>query len=308
MPLHNVLSAIDESKVLLQSLHDPLCTTKQIGLDVLRLDLLHPVISGNKWFKLKYYLQDALLEEKPGVVTFGGPYSNHIAATACAAALAGIPSAAIIRGEQPPHLSPTLQDAEQAGMHLEFVARPRYDTGFDRDGVYSINPLFQNYAIIPAGGAGPRGLAGATEILNLVTGNTYTHILCAVGTATMATGLLLASNIDQHIIGVSVVKQPQALATMFPNTIPAEMMSRFTMNTDYHFGGYARKTNTLINFMNVLYMQHQLPTDFVYTGKLLFAVFDLAATDFFPPSAKILVVHSGGLQGNRSLPPGVLKF
>jgi 1-aminocyclopropane-1-carboxylate deaminase len=282
---------------------------KKIELDVLRLDKIHPVISGNKWFKLKNYLVDAIENKYETILSFGGAYSNHIVATACAAKLAGLRSIGIIRGDRPVQLSHTLQTAEQYGMRLLFVNRAEYKRKDAPDFLNSVLDQFPGSYIIPEGGSGILGRKGSEEILQLTDKNRYDHIFCAVGTGTMFIGLANASPTQQYISGISVLKGvPGAWEKDIQPFIQAEKRNYCKIHDDYHFGGYAKKTPELIRFMNWLHDQSGIPTDFVYTSKLFYAMMDLTRKNYFSSGTKILLIHSGGLQGNLSLAPGTLNF
>ena len=273
-------------------------TPQQIGLDVLRLDKIHPIISGNKWFKLKGWLQLATAGASRQIVTFGGAWSNHIIAAAYAAKLAGLRATGIIRGEEPARLSDTLQAAAGYGMQLEFISRGTYQQKEDPAFLRQLSDRYPGSIIIPEGGAGASGIAGSREILDTVDRSRYTHILCAVGTATMYQGLVAAALPGQSVIGIAVLKGFPAPPEGQPNRIIP----------GYHFGGYARQTTALLDFMNEFHQATGIPSDFVYTGKLFYAALDLIRGDLFPARSRLLVIHSGGLQGNRSLPPGRLHF
>lgn len=279
---------------------------KNISTDVLRLDKIHPVISGNKWFKLKYYLQEAIGTNHKTILTFGGAYSNHIIAAAYAANASGLKSIGIIRGERSPIISHSLLQAEKYGMQLAFISREDYkkrnEAGFQK----MLAEKFDAAFIIPEGGSGANGIRGSAEILNGININAYTHIICAVGTGTMFSGLANSSLSYQKIIGISVLKG----MTDGYKTLPDDLnkMSQFEINHDYHFGGYAKKNEVLIEFINGFYRQTGIPTDFVYTGKLFYAALDLVKRNYFNAESKILVIHSGGLQGNASLMRGTLIF
>jgi len=255
-----------------------------IQMDVLRLDKIHPVISGNKWFKLKEYLTIAITEGRRHLVTFGGAWSNHIIAAACAAHHAGLSSTGIIRGEKPANPSPTLRGAEEYGMQLEFISRSAYRQKEEPAFLASLTARYPNAIIIPEGGAGQPGIKGSMDILRGIDSSPYFHILCAVGTGTTYKGLMAAAAPGQEVIGISVLTAP------------------------YHFGGYARHTPELLNFMNSWYHATGIPSDIVYTGKLFYAAVDMVRKGLFPPHSRLLLIHSGGLQGNRSLPPGSLDF
>ena len=279
---------------------------KNISVDVLRLDKIHPVISGNKWFKLKYYLQEARGEKQSGaVLTFGGAWSNHIIATAFMAKLYGLHSIGVIRGERPFELSVTLQAAKNCGMSLEFISRELYSQKNEDAYLTFLKNKFGHPYVIPEGGAGLAGIKGSEEILSLVEINKYSHIICCIGTATMYQGLLNASLPGQQVIGIPVLKGITYPQPEFTEDL--KMVNRKIIN-EYHFGGYAKKTPALIQFMNRFYRQTGIPSDFVYTGKLLFGCTDLVIRDYFAPGSQILIIHSGGLQGNASLPAGALLF
>ena len=276
-------------------------------VDVLRLDLIHPVISGNKWFKLKEYLEDARALGKNILLTFGGTYSNHIVATAATAQLNQFKSIGIIRGEKPAILSHTLQDAINNGMDLYFISREHYKEHIIPPDVFRRYNQDDIY-IIQEGGYGPPGVLGAKEILLQLDTSVYTHIITSVGTGTTISGLIESSDSSQFIIGISSLKNNFSLQDSIQNFLSEENKNRFRLIHDYHFGGYAKYTQALIEFMNEWYQLTGIPSDFVYTGKLFFAVKDLLEKNFFPQQSKILIIHSGGLQGNLSLSKGTLIF
>jgi len=275
-------------------------------VDVLRLDLIHPVISGNKWFKLKYFLEEAKNQNKKTILTFGGAFSNHIIATAATRKEFNLKSIGIIRGEKPPILSHTLQDAINYGMDLFFVSREEYKQKKIPQEIFDEHKEEEIY-IIPEGGYGIKGVEGVKEILQNIDNN-YTHIIAAVGTGTTLAGLIEGSYSHQQIIGISVLKNNFSLEKEIENLIADKNKNRTTIIHDYHFGGYAKHTNELIYFMNEFYDNTGIPSDFVYTGKLFFAINNLIHRKYFPSKSKLLIVHSGGLQGNRSLPKGTLIF
>jgi len=256
----------------------------QVTMDVLRLDQLHPVVSGNKWFKLKEWLRLAKDRDSRHLITFGGAWSNHIIATAYAAREAGLSATGIIRGERPANPSDTLIGAETYGMQLEFISREQYRQKEDQAFLARLSARYPGAIIIPEGGAGAPGIRGSMDILREIDSSPYSHILCAVGTGTTCKGLTAAAAAEQQVIGISVLSPP------------------------YHFGGYAPHTPELLDFIRHFYRATGIPSDFVYTGKLFYAALDMVRKDYFPPNSRILVIHSGGLQGNRSLPPGVLGF
>lgn len=272
-------------------------------LHVLRLDLIHPVISGNKWFKLKIYLEEALRLGRNTVVTYGGAYSNHIVAAAAACKLYGLKGIGIIRGEKPLLLSPTLRDAASYGMELEFVSREDYRNRRMPERIATLQDAY----LIHEGGYGLKGAEGAASILSQAGGN-YTHILAAAGTGTMLAGLALAAKPGQEVTGVPVLRNIQSLGEEIDALLPQEKKGSFRLLDGFHFGGYAKHNAELIRFMNGWYELTGIPTDFVYTGKLFFALDQQMQQNYFPEGSRVLAIHSGGLQGNRSLPKGTLIF
>ena len=279
---------------------------KDVAVAVLRLDEIHPLVSGNKWFKLKNYLEDAARQQKKAVLTFGGPYSNHILATAAACSLYGFSSIGIIRGEAPERFSPTLLDAQQLGMQLVFVSRQDYKAKKIPAEAYGVLKKSDIY-IINEGGFGEPGVQGSMGILKSCNTQSYTHIVAAVGTGTMLAGLINAAQPQQQIIGISVLKA-NFPAEKSVRTFVTAASTNFQILHDFHFGGYAKHTPQLLQFMNDWHAQTGIPTDFVYTAKTFYAAGQLIENDFFPPGSSLLLIHSGGLQGNRSLPAGALRF
>ena len=271
-----------------------------LEVSVLRLDKIHPIISGNKWFKLRFYLEDAKAKGKKTILTFGGAWSNHIIATAAAGQKNGFSTIGIIRGEEPATLSPTLTNARDYGMRLVFIPRDEYSEK-------NIPPalLKEDCYIINEGGYGSLGAAGASTMLDGLV-DPYTHICCAAGTGTMTAGLANSAK-ERKVVAISVLKNNHGLEGMIRALLNSDANPP-VLNHDYHFDGYAKYQPALLEFMNKLYQQTQIPTDFVYTAKLFYGVRDLVQKNFFPSGSRILLVHSGGLQGNLSLRKGTLMF
>lgn len=284
----------------------PLLSKFDATVDVLRLDKIHPIISGNKWFKLKKYLEDAQGLRKNIVATFGGAYSNHIVATAAAGKISGVTTIGIIRGERPNEMSHTLTQSLDLGMKLYFISREDYKNKIIPEELFHEHHEDEIYWI-DEGGYGKKGIEGSKTILDLVDPSNYSHIIGAVGTGTTLAGLIEASSPRQQIIGISVMKNNFGLKQAIEVLISTSK-DQFELIHDYHFGGYAKQTKPLIDFINSLYEATGIPSDFVYTGKLFYAVNDLAEKNHFPKGSRLLVIHSGGLQGNLSLPKGTLIF
>ena len=281
----------------------PVFSSRQIQVEVLRLDKIHSQSSGNKWFKLQYYLQQAIKENKKRILTFGGAWSNHIIATAAACRLYQLPCTGLIRGEEPSSLSPVLTAAREMGMELCFLSRTDY-----ANDVIPAQFHHPDHLILAAGGYGAEGAVGAADIFNYSKNKkTYTHICCAAGTGTMMAGLLLGKEKQQEVTGISVMRNNHSLENEMKALLP-DCPKEYSLHHDYHFGGYARYTKELIQSMNDWFRQTGIPTDFVYTVKLVYAICDLASKGYFPAGSKLLLIHSGGLTGNASLSKGTLIF
>lgn len=292
--------------IVTQTLRKPLFKTRGLSLDVLRLDKIHRHISGNKWYKLKYHTTEALRQGKTGIVTFGGAYSNHLVATAVACKEQHLKSVGILRGEQTFPENNSIVQMKEAGMELIYVNREEY-----KNKEQLITPFIEKnneYYYVPEGGQSDLGVKGAGEILSEAS-DTYTHIICAVGTGTTLAGIINASGDGQTVIGTCALKIPDQNDNEIDRFIRSITTKRnWSIDYDHHFGGYAKKTTELIAFMNSVYQEENIPTDFVYTAKMFYAVYDMAAKDLFQRGSKLLMIHTGGLQGNRSLPEGTLIF
>ncbi len=279
--------------------------SKDVALYVLRTDTLHPVVSGNKWFKLKYYVQDALDKGYRKMATFGGCFSNHIVATAFATQQAGLQATGIIRGEEHSLLnSHTLQQAKEYGMNFYFTSR---ETFKNKD---ELKETFSDCYIVNEGGYGVLGAKGASEMLtNIPDYGSFDYIMMATGTGTTMAGIINAASIHQNVIGISVMKNNYSLEREMTSLLTGiSLQKKFKLLHDYHFGGYAKNSDELISFMNGFYTETGIPTDFVYTGKAVFALKELIDNDIIPKYSKILFIHTGGLQGNCTLPKDKLIY
>ncbi len=272
--------------------------------DILRLDNIHPTISGNKFFKLQLHIAKALVEGYRTIATFGGAYSNHIVAVACACREVGLQSVGIIRGEEPINKSDTLLQSASFSMQLKYVSREDFK---DKEAIKN-RYKEENYYWINEGGYSCLGAEGVKEICNWID-ETYTDIVCAVGTGTMMAGLIAGSLPNQKVTGISVLKGATNLQKDMEALLrPSDLQKNYEVIDGYHFGGYAKHPKELIDWMNLFYQQNEVPTDIVYTSKLCYAVNDLLQKGYFKPDSKLLLIHSGGLQGNLSLPVGTLVF
>lgn len=257
----------------------------QIG--VLRLDLIHPDISGNKWFKLKYNLEQAEKENKDTIITFGGAFSNHIVATAMACKLVNLKSIGIIRGEETSAINPTLSFAKQHHMELLFVTRNEYAQKSDFGYLQRLRYMYPHAYIIPEGGDNRLGQKGCEEILTESAKN-YSSVFCAYGTGTTYKGISKSLLPHQELTVVNVL-----------NFEATANEAQTTILNNYHFGGYAKHTQELLVFKKWFEETYQIPLDYVYTSKLFFAAFDLMKQEKLKKEHQILIIHCGGLQGNK---------
>ena len=304
----NEKEIVNKEGLGVDALELPELKAMNVDVDVLRLDKIHPVISGNKWYKLKYFLAEARSRQCTTLISFGGAFSNHIIATACAAGMLQLKSVGIIRGETPRRLSHTLHQAKDYGMELIFSSRLEYPR-YEKEKSEELLKQYPGSLIIPEGGAGPNGVKGSAEILDLTAGEFYKHVFCAVGTGTTFMGLSNAAQAGQTVIGIRVLKGYPVIPDGNKLLLSSSLQNdHHRIINDYHFGGYAKKNPELFQFMNSFYARTGIRTDFVYTGKLFYAALDLIQRKIFPDKSKMLIIHSGGLQGTNSLPKGTLNF
>jgi 1-aminocyclopropane-1-carboxylate deaminase len=285
-------------KAPLQKLEDKLFEEKHLNMYVLRLDLIHPFISGNKWYKLKYNVEEFLRSGKDHLVTFGGAYSNHIVATAAAGKEFGINTIGIIRGEElHPKANTVLQFASRCGMKLIFVSRPDYRILKENsDAVaekvnHALETKGSKLFILPEGGSNELALTGSTEIVKEIPID-FDYILAACGTGMTLGGIAKSIKPEQKAIGISVLHGEDFLEK---NISGWSRGNNFQIIYDYHFGGYARMNAELKNFCITFSSRHNLPIEPVYTGKLFFGLYDLIRKDFFNHGSTIVAIHSGGI-------------
>jgi 1-aminocyclopropane-1-carboxylate deaminase len=274
-------------------------------VDLLRLDSLHPIVSGNKFYKLRFYIAAAIQNGCSTVVSFGGPYSNHIVALAFTAKEAKLKSIGYIRTNADEPMTPSLAEAKAYGMELVYLGRTDFQS--KKASILELSATKSDTYFIDEGGYGAIGAKGAATILSENNTAHYNYIVCAVGTGTMLAGCINAASPNQKIIGIPVLKNEGSIENEI-NVLLIDKNSPYTLLHQFHQGGYAKTNPKMIDFMNRLWDTEKIPTDIVYTSKLLFGVEQLIQENYFEKDASILVIHSGGLQGNRSLPVGTLKF
>lgn len=281
--------------VLNQQVHLPILKEKNITLFIKREDKIHPFISGNKYRKLKYNLLDAKHKGQDTLLTFGGAYSNHIAATAYAGKEYKLNTIGVIRGEEIAKKwqdNPTLFFAAENGMRFKFVSRTAYKEKETDSFLKELENEFGTFYALPEGGANTLGIKGCEEILTQED-SSFNYVCSSVGTGGTVSGIVNASSASQKIIGFSALKGD------FLKDEIRKFASKenWELQTNYHFGGYAKVSSELVAFINDFKLKTTIPLDPIYTGKMLYGILDLVAKDYFKPKTKILAIHSGGLQG-----------
>ena len=270
-----------------------------ISVSIKREDLIHPIVSGNKFRKLKYNLIQAKAENQTTLLTFGGAFSNHIAAVAFAGKEQNFKTIGIIRGEELRNKiseNPTLKFAQDCGMQLEFVTREVYREKSEVSLLENLKNGFGNFYLIPEGGTNELAIKGCEEILTIEDSN-FDFICCAVGTGGTISGIINNALPHQKVLGFPALKG-DFLQDEIRNFVRQD---NWELITDYHFGGYGKVSPDLIDWINQFYEQTQIPLDPVYTGKMVFGIVDLIAKNYFPENAKILLIHTGGLQGIQGM-------
>lgn len=286
--------------VHLQRIEDPLLEKHKVELFMKREDQLHPHISGNKWRKLKYNLQAAYEEQHDTLLTFGGAFSNHIAAVAAAGKEFGFHTIGIIRGEEHLPLNHTLAFAREQGMELHYMDRSTYR---DKDGpeiMQSLRERFGTFYPIPEGGSNALAVKGCVEIVADFDKSAYDFICAPCGTGGTLAGLVAGMNRRGQVLGFPALKGGSFLKEEIDTLTKAyngQLYHNYQLLTYYHFGGYAKWTPELVHFIHLFRDVSGIPLDPVYTGKMLFGIYDLIQKGFFKPCSRLLAIHTGGLQG-----------
>jgi len=268
---------------------------KDVEVYIKREDLLHEFVSGNKIRKLKYNLLQAQEENHYAILTFGGAFSNHISAVSYACKAMNLTSIGVIRGEElvdKAHNNPTLSFTQQNGMQLEFVSREAYRQKDSDEFIQKLKQKFGNFYVVPEGGTNDLAVLGCEEILT-DQDDIFDYLCCAVGTGGTISGIINSSKVHQKVLGFSALK----------GDFLEDKIRKFTQKNnwklikDYHFGGYAKINRELISFINEFKQQTNIPLDPVYTAKMCYGISDLARKNYFEKGTKILLIHTGGLQG-----------
>lgn len=266
-----------------------------ISVYIKREDLIHPFVSGNKFRKLKYNLLQAKEENQETLLTFGGAFSNHIAAVAFAGKEKGFKTIGIIRGDELGSKisgNPTLLFAQNCGMQLEFISREAYRLKSEISFLENLKQKFGSFYLIPEGGTNMLAIKGCKEILTQEDAE-FDYICCPIGTGGTISGIINSVLPHQKVLGFPALKGG-FLKAEIRNFVQNE---NWELITDYHFGGYGKVNAALIGFINQFYAVNQIPLDPIYTGKMVFGVIDLIQKNYFPAESKILLIHTGGIQG-----------
>ena len=289
-------------------LEEQLFRDKNILVDVLREDLNHSVIQGNKLRKLTYNLKNAKKKGNKTLLTFGGAYSNHILAVAQAGKEYGFKTIGIIRGEENLPLNFTLKTATELGMQLHYIDRTTYKIKHTQDFKDYLRNIYGAFYLIPEGGTNYYAVNGCMEIIK--DSSLYDYVCCPIGTGGTISGITIANKNQSKVIGFPALKNGDFLKDEVHSQINSVtqdeeltdiLMESFSLQTDYHFGGYAKINEELINFVREFNSIHGFKWDLIYNGKMAFGVFDLIKKNHFPKGSKILLVHTGGLQGINGL-------
>lgn len=285
------------SPAIVQPLQHDVFSRAGIQVMVLRLDLIHPEVSGNKWFKLKHNINEMRRQNKNTLLTFGGAYSNHIAATAAAGKAMGFNTIGVIRGEEHKPLNATLAKAKENGMQFYYVSRKDYGSKTDAGLLVRLKEKFGDFYLVPEGGSNELGVKGCQEILEHVNED-FDMVCCAAGTGATLAGIALSLKENQKAIGIAVLKGA-AFLNEEVKRFTSNSIHHFEMITDYHFGGYAKTSPALLNFILDFERSQDVPLDQVYTGKAMFGLLDMIRNGRIKKGQKVLFIHSGGLQGRN---------
>ncbi|WP_299128293.1 pyridoxal-phosphate dependent enzyme [uncultured Winogradskyella sp.] len=260
-----------------------------------REDLIHPVVSGNKFRKLKYNILNAKSLSKTTLLTFGGAYSNHIAATAYAGNKSGFNTIGIIRGDELEDKvvsNPTLKFAKSMGMRLEFIDRGTYRMKYNADFIEKLKASYGDFYLIPEGGTNTLAVKGCEEIITN-DDKKFNYICCCVGTGGTIAGIINSSKSHQKIIGFPALKGD----FLRQDILKFATNDNWDLIRDYNFGGYGKIKPELISFINEFKAKYMIPLDPIYTGKMMYGLIDMIGKGYFPRESKLLAIHTGGLQG-----------
>ena len=286
-----------------EEVHDLLLKERKISLFVKREDLNHEQMSGNKWHKLKYNIQEARNQRKDTLLTFGGAYSNHIYAVAAAGKLFKLNTIGIIRGEEHLPLNPTLSFAKENGMKIHYLDRTSYRIKNSAEILEKLRKKFGDFYLLPEGGTNEFAVKGCSEIISKININ-YDYICCPCGTGGTLAGLITGLNGDKFALGFAVLKGASFLkenVSSLLNICYHTSLINWDINLDFHFGGYGKFNRQLLDFAERFVSTTGISIEPIYTGKMIFGIYNLITKGFFKPSTRIVALHTGGLQGLKGL-------
>ena len=287
------------SETPIQQIQSDFLAKSGIRLFVKREDLNHPFVSGNKWWKLRYNLEEARITGRQKLLTVGGAYSNHIYASAAAARALGLECIGIVRGEERLPLNSTLAFARSQGMHLHYISREAYRKKTEPEFVEDLKKKFGEFYLIPEGGSNKQAIKGCTEWAKKLQELEFDYLCLPVGTGGTMAGMIAGLN-GKNIIGFSALKEGDFLneeIRMLAFEYTGKEFSKWSIETEYHFGGYAKSNHVLQSFIRSFEQDHSVPLDEIYTGKMMFCIMDRIKRNKFEKETTILALHTGGLQG-----------
>ncbi|MBU2979470.1 pyridoxal-phosphate dependent enzyme [Alteromonas sp. C1M14] len=271
---------------------------EKVTMHIKRDDLIHPVISGNKWRKLKYTFR-ALPPACKHIMSFGGGYSNHLHACAYLCMRNNIAMTAMVRGDYSHNLTPMLHDLKNWGTRVQFVDKKTYQRRTEPGYLAHLHQQYPHTFIVPEGGSHAPALQGVAELLS-ENPQTFDHVLVPVGSGATLAGLITALKPPQSAIGIAVLKGKGYLEDLVRGLLPREYTDKnWSIAHDYHGGGYGKAPSSLVEFCNLFTTEFEIPIEPVYSGKLMFAVKEMLRTGYFPDNSRLLLLHTGGMQGAR---------
>ncbi len=266
--------------------------------------MLHPYVSGNKFRKLKYNIQKAKDEKFKQILSFGGAYSNHIYSLAAAGKIHNIPTIGIIRGEEHTPLNDTLQFATDCGMKLIYISREAYRNKSNPECLAQLQTEYPNAFIVPEGGSNTLGVKGCEEIISEIDVD-FDYICTGVGSGGTISGIINSLQGNKIILGFPAIKNADYLKTDISQFLKEDYQN-WGFISNYHFGGFAKMKPKLLDFIQSFKKNHDVLLDPLYTGKMIFGIFDLIQKDYFPLNTTIVAIHTGGLQGWNGIDPSML--
>ncbi len=287
----------------LEQISDPFLQERNISLFIQREDLLHPQISGNKWYKLKYNLSEAKVQGKDTLLTFGGAYSNHIYSVAAAGKIFKLNTIGVIRGEENSVLNSTLSFAKDCGMIFYYLNRSDYKNKDSEEILGRLKRIFGDFYLLPEGGTNQLAVKGCCEIISKLK-TEFDYVCCPCGTGGTLAGLISGLTGNNFALGFAILKNASFLKDNVRSVLKSSdknNLNNWDINLDYHFGGYAKTNTQLSNFTQKFSLLTGIPIETIYTGKMLFGIYDLVSKGFFKEGTRIVAIHTGGLQSSRIL-------